>query len=103
MSLPKAGESRGCTIFFMSQPKNNRWKWVFAFIFTLALSGAGLLIYFNLVLQLSPEKLEAARKLWEANGPLDYVMRYKTLRNQESDDYVVTVRGKKTQEVLVNG
>ena len=86
-------------------PPNNNWKWFFAIVFALALFTAVSLIWWNLRLQLKPEQLEANRRLWEANGPADYVMVYMTRRNEETstDRYVVKVKQKKAYEVLVNG
>jgi hypothetical protein len=86
-------------------PKSNNWKWVFVALFGLALFAAVFLIVYNLRQQLKPERLEAARKQWDAKGPANYVMRYTTRMNEETttDEYVVKVRNKKAYEVLVNG
>ncbi len=84
--------------------RNNHWKWFFAILIALALFASILMIVVNWQLQLKPEQLEGARKLWETNGPANYVMVYTTRRNDETttDHYVVKVRQKKTYAVLVN-
>src|SRR5690242_15792037 len=64
--------------------RSNTWKWVFALFFLLALGGAVVMIWFNLHQQLTPEKLDANRQLWAANGPPDYVLKYSIQRNQEN-------------------
>ena len=89
----------------MSPRKNNNWKWFFAIVAALSLCVAVSLIWWNLRLQLKPEQLEAARALWNTNGPADYVLVYTTRKNEETttDHYVVRVRQKKPYEVIVNG
>ncbi len=89
----------------MSPRKNNNWKWFFAIVVALSIFVAVSLIWWNLRLQLKPEQLEAARALWDTNGPADYVLVYTTRKNEETttDHYVVKVRQKKAYEVIVNG
>ncbi|MCI0684547.1 MAG: DUF6174 domain-containing protein [Gemmataceae bacterium] len=90
----------------MSSPKkNNKWLWVFVALFGLALSGAVIMVVYNLWQQLKPEQLEAYRERWDRNGPANYVMRYTTRKNNDTttDEYVVKVRNRKAYEALVNG
>jgi hypothetical protein len=42
----------------------------------LAAAFAGGLVWFNLRQQLTPGRLAEARRLWEENGPRDYVLHY---------------------------
>ncbi|MCS7047462.1 MAG: DUF6174 domain-containing protein [Gemmataceae bacterium] len=88
----------------MAKAKSNRWKWVFAAIFTLALGGAAVMITFNVRQQLTAEALEKARQRWETRGPSDYLMTYTVRHNDNptTDHYVVTVRGKQVVEARVN-
>ena len=62
------------------------------------------MIVFNLRQQLKPEQLEAARKLWETNGPKDYVLKYSihVYQDQRTDHYLVRVKQGKAYEAIVN-
>jgi hypothetical protein len=59
-------------------------------------------VWFNLRQQLTPEQLDAARRLWDENGPHDYRLDY-TIKREVNPDlagtvpqrYSVNVRGKK--------
>src|SRR5262245_32787701 len=92
-----------------SAPRNNNWKWFFAIVIGLALFVAVSLIWWNLRLQLKPEELEAARKLWDEKGPASYSLDYTETFTGEGDSrvlsnrYVVQVRDRKVTEMVVNG
>jgi hypothetical protein len=81
------------------------WVWYFVAVGVLAVLAVVVLAVYNLRLQLKPEQLEAARKLWEQKGPHDYRLKYTTKRGDETDEdvYVVVVRGGVTVSVLRNG
>jgi len=88
-----------------TREKNAGWAIYFGIVFLLAIAATGTLIAFNLRLQLTPEQFEIAKKTWQEKGPANYVMVYKTSKNNEetTDHYVVKVRNRKTIEVLANG
>jgi hypothetical protein len=75
--------------------KSRRWIWYFVVLFALAFLATAVLIVFNLKQQLKPEQLAAARALWQAKGPRDYTMSYRTRIDSEANanHYWVKVRG----------
>jgi hypothetical protein len=85
--------------------KNNAWLWFFAFVTIASVAVAEFMILFNLRLQLTPEKLEAAMERWRTHGPTDYLMTYtrKIGNSDEADRFVVRVRNKQVVEVRMNG
>lgn len=90
----------------MSTPRRNAgWALYFGIVFALAIVATGTLIAFNVKQQLTTEQFEAAHKKWQEKGPKNYVMVYRTLKNDEQnpDHFVVKVRNGKTYEVLANG
>jgi hypothetical protein len=84
--------------------KNRLWLWFFAFLIVASIGVAGFMIWFNLRLQLTPEKLEAEMERWKNNGPTSYVL---TISRQINDNrpeaFVVTVRQRRAIQVLLNG
>src|SRR5437016_2156392 len=80
----------------MAEPpkKNLGWLWYFIIVAVLTVAATGGLIWYNLRQQLTPEKLEAARQLWQAKGPRDYDLDY-TVRGKMDTDFRVKVRGRK--------
>jgi Family of unknown function (DUF6174) len=84
---------------------NHAWIYYFAFLLVASIGAAGVMIWFNLSIQLTPEQLEAAEKLWREKGPKSYDMIYTKRLNEESkvDKFDVKVRAGKVQEVLMNG
>jgi hypothetical protein len=85
--------------------KNYAWVWFFVFIVLASIGVAGFMIWFNLRLQLKPEKLEAAMKRWKEHRPGDYLLTY-TKRLGDSDHvdtFIVKVRDNKVVEVRMNG
>jgi hypothetical protein len=91
----------------MSVPrkKNYAWAWFFVFVLVASVAVAAFMIWFNLRLQLTSEKLEAAMERWKQHGPSDYLMTYtrKIGEGGEPDTFVVKVRNKKAVEVRMNG
>jgi hypothetical protein len=88
----------------MSLPKKNHlWIWFFVFVIAASVALAGFMIWFNLRLQLTPEKLEAARQKWKEHGPKDYAMTITTKLGEHVDVYKVKVEGGKVMEVRLNG
>lgn len=72
-------------------PANRGWMWFFAILAVLAVVFITVLVRFNLAQQLTPEKLQEARALWERNGPPNYDIAY-TEQGRVSAKYEVRVR-----------
>lgn len=76
-----------------------RWRWVsvFVVVFGLAIGGIALNVWWNLDQQLTPDKLERAKRLWEQNGPRDYDLTYQVTYDKERlpERHVVLVRNGK--------
>src|SRR5262245_20454978 len=84
---------------------NHGWIHVFVFIGVASVAAAGIMIWYNLSIQLKQEQLDAARQLWQARGPKDYDMTYTRRLNEETrlDTIKVKVRDGKVRDVLLNG
>jgi hypothetical protein len=89
----------------LARPKNYGWAYFFAFIIVASVGVAGFMIWFNLSIQLKPDQLEAATKLWKEKGPKNYDMTYTKQLNDDTrvDKFEVKVRGGKVEEVRMNG
>jgi Family of unknown function (DUF6174) len=48
------------------------WVWFFVVLALLAVTAVGVSAYYNSQQRVTVQKLEAARTLWDANGPRDY-------------------------------
>ena len=85
--------------------KNHAWIYFFVFIIVASVGVAGFMIAFNLWIQLNPEQLEAARKLWQEKGPTSYNLVYTKRLNDDTkvDTFEVEVRGREVKKVLMNG
>jgi hypothetical protein len=85
--------------------RSNAWIWYFIVLAVLTVMAAGALIAFNLGQQLRPEQLEAARRLWERNGPANYNLDYQVRRGdcECTDEITVQVRQGKVIAVTDNG
>jgi hypothetical protein len=85
--------------------KNRAWIYFFVFIVVASVGVAGFMIGFNLWIQLKPEQLEEARKLWQEKGPPSYNMVYTKRLNDDTkvDRFEVEVRGGEVKKVLMNG
>jgi hypothetical protein len=86
-----------------AQPRrrSRNWVWFFIVLAVLTTTAIALEISFNLSQQLKPEGCAAARRLWDQNGPTDYILEY-TVREkgqgpERSERYVVTVVGGKAE------
>jgi hypothetical protein len=84
--------------------KNTLWIWFFVFVVVASIGVASFMIWFNMRLQLTQEKLEAAMKRWKEQGPADYSM---TVTKRFGDDHVDTFKIKvhagKVVEARLNG
>jgi hypothetical protein len=85
--------------------RNNAWIWYFALLALLTVVASGALIAYNMQLQLKPEQVESARKLWEKKGPASYLLAFtKRLgESNESEEVAVRVRDRKVESVTLNG
>jgi hypothetical protein len=84
--------------------RSHSWIWYFVTLLVLSLIATGVIIAYNWGQQLTPERLEKARKLWEEKGPKDYEYRY-TKRvgdDERGDHFHVVVRGGKVRSVTLN-
>src|SRR5262249_3157620 len=86
-------------------PGTHRWPWYFATLAVLTVLAVTVLAVFNLRLQLKPEQLAAARKLWEQKGPPNYQLKYNVKKGDETegDTFVVQVRDGRGTSVQLNG
>jgi hypothetical protein len=87
-------------------PRRGRgWIWYFAVLVGLTIAATTIVIAYNWSQRLTPERLEAARKLWETKGPKDYEYRYtKRLAGSDRPDrFHVVVRGGRVESVTLNG
>lgn len=55
----------------MTTPNRN-WQWFFAVLVVLAVLAVAINWTYNAAIQLTPDKLAAARALWAERGPADY-------------------------------
>jgi hypothetical protein len=85
--------------------KSYAWLWFFVLVFAASIGVAGFMIWFNLRLQLTPERLAEAMQHWKEHGPRDYVMTVsKRIGNADRVDTIVAkVRGGTVIEVRLNG
>jgi hypothetical protein len=87
-------------------PKNNyAWIGFFVFIVIASVGVTAFMIWYSLSIQLTPEQLESAWKLWEEKGPKSYNMVYTKQLNDDSKViiYGVKVRNAKVIEVKQGG
>ncbi|MBM3997079.1 MAG: hypothetical protein FJ303_23450 [Planctomycetes bacterium] len=85
--------------------KNNYWIYFFVFVFVTSIGVAAFMIWFNLSIQLNPEQLENAIRLWNANRPKNYNLVYTKRLNDDShtDKFEVEVSEGVVTKVLMNG
>jgi hypothetical protein len=86
-------------------PPNRAWIGFFAFLLIASIGVTVFMIWFNQSIQLTPDELTAARKLWEEKGPKSYNMVYTEQINDDDKKsiFFVKVRNQKVEEVLMNG
>ena len=88
------------------QPRKNRaWIYFFVYIVVASLGVAAFMIWFNLSIQLTPEQLDEAQRLWKEKGPKSYNMVYTKRLNDDAsvDKFEVEVRHEQVKKVLMNG
>lgn len=86
-------------------PKNDHgWIWYFLILVVLTLAATIGVASYNLLQQLKPEQLEAARQQWKDSGLSDYSLGY-TIKNKDEKivEYLVQVKGGKVVEAYFNG
>jgi hypothetical protein len=89
----------------VAQKKNRAWIWFFAFLVVASIGVAGFMIWFNLRLQLTPEKLEAEMERWRQQGPKSYLLTFtrKVNDSERTETFVVRVIRGRAMEVRLNG
>jgi hypothetical protein len=94
-------------------PRNRRWVWFFVILSVLGASAIFINLAYNVLQQLKPEQLAAARALWEEKAPENYDLEY-IVKDEEAtggteplrlavERISVHVRGGKVQSVSRNG
>jgi hypothetical protein len=81
-----------------AQPARYRWVWFFVILGVLTTGGIGANVWFNLNQQLTPEKLDKARRLWQEKGPANYRLDY-TIKREVNPDLAGTVPQNYTAQV----
>ena len=76
------------------RPKNHGWIYFFVFVFLASVFVALFMIWYNRSIQLTPEQLDAAKKLWQESNITNYNMIYKKrlLNDQDWTTFTVKVR-----------
>ena len=90
----------------MKTARPRRWLWYFGLLALAAPFAIGVPWWYNLKQQLTPERLAAARRLWEEKGPRDYVAEFAVRLDYNPEPggrvprrYLATVRGGKAVSV----
>src|SRR5688572_19363830 len=85
--------------------KNYGWMIYFAFLLIASVGVAVFMIRFSLAIQLKPEDIEAAHKLWKEKGPKNYdmVMRKTVGIGGKEEVYAIKVRDGTVQDVMLDG
>jgi hypothetical protein len=85
--------------------RSRGWIWYFVALVVLTLAAVTTIVVFRWGQMLTPERLEAARKLWEEKGPKDYEFRYvkRIGEGDRPERFEVAVRGGKVRSVTLNG
>ena len=88
-----------------AKPKNHGWIYFFVFVFGASVFVALFMIWYNRSIQLTPDQLEAAKKLWQDSNIKNYNMVYKKklLNDQDWTTFLVRVLDGRVKEVLMNG
>src|SRR5437762_2877461 len=77
-------------------PRSRRWVWYFGVLLVLGAAAIIVPLRYNLMAQLTPEQLKAARALWKENGPADYELLYQErIDTGPVETFRVEVRGDK--------
>jgi hypothetical protein len=85
--------------------RSSAWIWIFILLAVASIVVATVMVRYNQGLQLTREKLQTARALWQEHGPRDYDMVYtKQLGNDpRTERFAVKVRSGVVVEALMNG
>jgi hypothetical protein len=90
----------------LTTPRRSRgWIWFFLFLTAMAAAAITIPIVYNLSLQLDPEQLAQAERLWHERGPRDYDLEYAEKVDPEGQVffYLVKVRNGRTIAFVSNG
>ena len=79
-----------------------RWFWYFVILFILASAGVLIPIIYNLSIQLTSEKFQAAKKQWDQDALSDYDLKYLVRINDQRENYYVEVRNGEISSVKFN-
>jgi hypothetical protein len=92
------------TADFGPRTKSKRWIWFFVALAVLGLLAIGINLGYNLGEPLTPEKLQAARELWQQRRPADYDLKILTIQAGATmrNRYALKIRAGKIVEFLVN-
>jgi len=89
----------------MAQTKRN-WLWFYAVLGVLAVAAIVIPFFVMPMIHglepLTPDKLQAARKMWDRYGPRDYDMEYRK-KGSVSGTFVVQVRDGEAVSVTMDG
>src|SRR5436190_24243074 len=94
--------TRTSTTFLPAPRPGRAWVWYMVSLGVLAVTFAGIQVWYNLSLQLKPEQVAAARALWQQKGPRSYDLEY----TQEGDNpgtFVSQVRNRRVVSLTRNG
>ncbi len=89
----------------VTRPRRTRgWIWFFLALVVLSVVAVTTIVVYRWNQILTPQRLEAARKLWQERGPKDYEFRYKKRigRGAKPSEFDVMVRGGKVQSVTLD-
>jgi hypothetical protein len=87
-------------------PRRSRgWVWFFVMLTMMAAVAIIIPIVYNLSLQLTPEQLAQARRLWQEHGPRDYDLEYAEKLDPDTRIfiYAVKVRDGRAVSLVCNG
>jgi hypothetical protein len=93
----------------MKRSPSRRWIWFFLVLALLSAVAIVVPIVYNLSIQLRPEQLAEARRLWQENGPDNYDLEYlvKYMKHGSSvpgePEYLVQVRAGRVVLVVESG
>jgi hypothetical protein len=89
------------------RPRNRNWIWFFVVLVVLGSCAVVIPIVYNLMVQLKPGELAAARQRWSAAGPADYDLDYQEKHTQagviDETVYRVVVRDRRVVAVVSDG
>jgi hypothetical protein len=92
-----------------SRPHSRRWIWFFLVLALLSAVAIVVPIVYNLSIQLRPEQLAEARRLWAENAPANYDLAYLVKRTEHDNspprdqEYFVQIRAGRVVLVVEDG